>query len=173
MRGLLSLFALLGFVRGRALPAKAAAAALGLNAGRPNLIFVMADDLGWGEVHAYPGGSANGRIATPHLDRFAREGMRFTNAYAGYTVCSPSRTAFYTGYHSGSFPKHRLCVSQQCEIGVGEEILLLPQMLKRGGYATAAFGKMAPLTAPGRQGFDYFVGQIDQAACHNMYPNLH
>ena len=97
---------------------------------RPNLIFVMADDLGWGEIGAYPAGSAHGRLATPHLDRFASSAMRFTDAYAGYTVCAPSRTTLMTGFNSGSFPKQSLSGTA---IAPSQDILLLPAMLKAAG----------------------------------------
>jgi arylsulfatase A-like enzyme len=77
-------------------------------ASKPNIVFVMADDLGWGEVGSYPGGSTAGGVSikTPFLDQFAKDGMRFTNAYAGYTVCAPSRNTLMTGRHSGNFGKH-------------------------------------------------------------------
>ncbi|CAE7629008.1 GALNS [Symbiodinium microadriaticum] len=126
----------------------------------------MADDLGWGEVGLYPSNSSHGRIATPHLDQFGREGTIFRQAYAGYTVCAPSRTTFFTGRHSGNFLK----------LGLNGETLhpnqtqTLPQLLSQVGYRTGAFGKVAPLTSPLQQGFDTFLGQVDQALCHNMYP---
>jgi len=68
---------------------------------RPNIVWIMADDLGYGEVGLYPATSEHGRIATPNLDTFGKEGVRFTQAYAGYTVCGPSRMTFFTGRHSG------------------------------------------------------------------------
>ena len=136
-------------------------------ADRPNFLFVMADDLGYGEVGAFPAGSAHGRLATPHLDRFARGAMVFTDSYAGYTVCAPSRTTLMTGYHSGSFEAHGLSGTA---IPPSQDVVLLPAMLKAAGYATAVIGKAAPLTAPAAQGFDYFIGQVDQNLCHNMYP---
>ena len=67
--------------------ASTCACSVSAGAAQPNIVFVMADDLGWGEPGAFPAGSVHGRIDTPHLDRLAAEGMRFTNAYAGYTVC--------------------------------------------------------------------------------------
>jgi len=135
---------------------------------RPNIVWVMADDLGWGEVGLFPSSSPHGRIATPHLDRFGREGMMFTRAYAGYTVCAPSRTTFFTGRHSGQFPKHGL---DGKNIRKGQPgVTTLPEFLKSAGYATGAFGKTAPLADPQRQGFDAFVGQVVQKLCHNMYP---
>ena len=136
-------------------------------AARPNFLIVMADDLGYGEVGAFPAGSAHGRLATPHLDRFARGAMVFTDSYAGYTVCAPSRTTLMTGYHSGSFEAHGLSGTA---IPPSQDVVLLPKMLKAAGYATAVIGKAAPLTAPAAQGFDYFIGQVDQNLCHNMYP---
>ena len=136
-------------------------------AARPNFLIVMADDLGYGEVGAFPAGSAHGRLATPHLDRFARGAMVFTDSYAGYTVCAPSRTTLMTGYHSGSFEAHGLSGTA---IPPSQDVVLLPAMLKAAGYATAVIGKAAPLTAPAAQGFDYFIGQVDQNLCHNMYP---
>lgn len=92
----------------------------------------------------------------------------FTRAYAGYTVCAPSRTTFFTGRHSGQFPKHGLSghAIRKGQPGVA----LLPELLKSAGYATGAFGKSAPLMDPQGQGFDAFVGQVDQNLCHNMYP---
>ena len=59
--------------------------------------------MGWGEIELYPSGSAHGRISTPNLNKFGKGGIQFTNAYAGYTVCAPSRTTLMTGYHSGHF----------------------------------------------------------------------
>eukprot|EP00927_Polykrikos_kofoidii_P043359 TRINITY_DN3742_c0_g1_i2.p1 TRINITY_DN3742_c0_g1~~TRINITY_DN3742_c0_g1_i2.p1 ORF type:complete len:497 (+),score=70.03 TRINITY_DN3742_c0_g1_i2:85-1575(+) len=134
---------------------------------RPNIIWVMADDLGWGEVGLYPSSSPHGRIATPNLDQFGRDGMVFMRSYAGYTVCAPSRTTFFTGRHSGQFVKHGL---DGGKITVSQNVTTVAQLLQRGGYRTGAFGKVAPLTSPLQQGFDIFKGQINQAYCHNMYP---
>jgi len=142
-------------------------AAANIAAPRPNIIWVMADDLGVGEVGLFPASSPHGRIATPHLDQFGREGTVFLKAYAGYTVCAPSRTTFFTGRHSGSFKKHSL---SGASIAVSENVTTIAQVLQRAGYATGAFGKVAPLLSPLEQGFDAFLGQIDQALCHNMYP---
>lgn len=128
----------------------------------PNIVWIMSDDLGWGEVGVYPAGSAHGRIATPNLDKFASLGMKFTNAYAGYTVCAPSRAAFFTGRNSGHFQKGNLHPSGNWT--------LLPEILKAKGYNTAVIGKSAPLNLPTTHGFDYYWGQHDQGACHNMYP---
>ena len=134
----------------------------------PNIIFIMADDLGWGEPNAYPAGSIHGRIATPNLDILATNGIQFTNAYAGYTVCAPSRTTLFTGRHSGKFEQYNL---PGTSLSPGQA-LTTAEVLKKAGYTTALIGKSAPLTNPLQQGFDHFVGQVNQAACHNMYPKV-
>ena len=128
----------------------------------------MADDLGWGELEVFPGGSKHGRIETTNLNRFAEEGMQFLNAYAGYTVCAPSRTTLFTGRHSGMFPKYKLSGTS---LDPGEAVTVT-ELLKDAGYETALFGKSAPLNDPIGTGFDTFVGQVDQAQCHNMYPRV-
>ena len=133
---------------------------------RPNIIWIMADDLGTGEVGIFPGGSEHGRLSTPNLDKLGRSGIQFTQAYAGYTVCAPSRTTLMTGYLSGHFPAKQLSGTALDPSWHGT---VLPQMLKSAGYATAGIGKMAPLTNPVASGFDFFIGQVDQSLCHNMY----
>lgn len=126
----------------------------------------MADDLGWGEVGLYPANSPHGRLRTPHLDQFGREGLAFRHAYAGYTICAPSRMAFFSGRHSGRF----------LSMGVAKmnlrpkQITIFPEVLQSAGYVTGAFGKTSPLAEPLRQGFDVFLGQISQGLCHQMYP---
>ena len=133
---------------------------------RPNIIFIMADDLGVGEIGLFPSENPHGQIDTPNIDQFGEEGIRFSSAYAGYTVCAPSRTTLFTGRHSGNFVKHNLSGTSIFP----SEIKTLPYYLKSVGYNTALVGKAAPLTSPVESGFDYFIGQIDQSACHNMYP---
>jgi len=137
------------------------------SAPRPNIVFIMADDLGWGEVGLYPSTSSHGRISTPHIDALGRSGLQFTNAYAGYTVCAPSRTALMTGYHSGHFDREGL---PGITLPVTSQVPLLGTMLQKAGYTTAGIGKAAPLESPSTQGFDYFIGQTVQTHCHNMYP---
>lgn len=135
---------------------------------RPNIVWVMSDDLGWGEPGLYPSTSPHGRIDTPNLDKFGKEGVQFMHAYAGYTVCAPSRTTFFTGRHSGQFVKNGLSGT---DIAAGQaNATTLASVLQKAGYSTGAFGKVAPLDSPVKQGFDVFYGQIDQSDCHNMYP---
>jgi len=133
----------------------------------PNFVWIMADDLGWGEVGLYPSISEHGQIATPHLDKFGQEGMQFMHAYAGYTVCAPSRTTFFTGRHSGQFVKHGYSGT---DLYPEQNVTTVANVLRNAGYTTGAFGKIAPLSSPELMGFDRFFGQIDQSECHNMYP---
>lgn len=147
-----------------------AAAMAALPAFRPHLAWIMADDMGVGELGI---NAAASPIRTPHLDALAREGLRFTDAYAGYTVCAPSRATFFTGRNSGHLtgapgPAHARWP-------------LLPALLARAGYETAIFGKSAPMDdamprnelnwgGPLGFGFETFLGQDSQEYCHNMYP---
>lgn len=133
---------------------------------RPNIIWIMADDLGWGEVGLFPAKSTRGRLRTPNLDQFGREGLVFRHAYAGYCVCAPSRMTFFTGRHSGRFKSLKV---DGMSLRPGQ-MITFTQLLQSAGYATAAFGKISPLTSPLEQGFDMFLGQVSQGLCHNMYP---
>ncbi len=169
----------------------AAAAAIGEFAGasalaqgrRPNIIFIMADDLGWGELGCY----GQKKIRTPHIDRIAAEGMRFTDAYSGSPVCAPSRCVLLTGYHTG-----HAYIRNNDEYNItGGDIWrdlslegqrpILPgtvtagTVLQNAGYRTAAIGKWGlggPGTtgAPNKQGFDHFFGYLCQRIAHNFYP---
>ncbi len=142
---------------------------------RPNIIFILADDLGYGDVGCY----GQKRIRTPRIDRLATEGIRFTQAYAGSTVCAPSRCVLMTGLHTGhcrvrgnggAFP-----VSQALRSGD----VTVAQVLKQAGYATALVGKWglgnvgpAEVGLPLRQGFDTFYGYLNQTHAHNYYPTF-
>lgn len=133
---------------------------------KPNIIFILADDLGWGDLGCY----GQQQILTPNLDRMAAEGVRFTDCYAGSTVCAPSRCSLLTGYHTG-----------HCRIRGNALVPLLPQditvaeILKSAGYATAVFGKWGIGEAgttgvPNRKGFDEWFGYLNQVHAHNYYP---
>jgi arylsulfatase A-like enzyme len=125
----------------------------------------MADDLGYGDLGCY----GQARIKTPNLDRLAADGMRFTQAYAGSTVCAPSRCSLMTGLHTG----HALIR------GNGDQFLrpqdvTLAEVLKKGGYHTGLIGKwgLGNENTPGvpeKQGFDEFLGYLDQVHAHDYY----
>lgn len=136
---------------------------------KPNVVVVIADDLGIGEVGLFSSGSPNGRLATPNLDSFGRDGIVFTNAYGGYTVCAPSRTTLFAGRNSGNFEKHGL---DGLYMYANQSQTTLAGVLHEAGYTTGAFGKVSPLERPLEQGFDAFVGQVNQGECHNMYPTF-
>ncbi len=134
---------------------------------RPNLNFVMADDLGYGDLGAY----GQERIQTPHLDRMAEEGVRFTQCYAGSTVCAPSRCVLMTGLHTG-----RCRVRGNLRVPLEPEDLTVAEVLRAAGYRTGLVGKWGlgepgSTGVPNRKGFDYFYGYLNQRRAHNYYPD--
>lgn len=138
----------------------------------PNIVIILADDLGHAELGCY----GQEKIQTPRLDRLAREGMRFTQHYAGSPVCAPSRCCLMTGKHGGhAWIRNNSEVKPegQSPIPVGE--ITIAELFKKQGYATAAFGKWG-LGPPGsegdplKQGFDRFFGYNCQRHAHNHYP---
>ena len=153
------------------------AAALALGAGRnllaapaprPNIVFVLADDLGFGDLGCY----GQTRIETPNIDRLASEGLRFTHAYAGSTVCAPSRCALMTGLHTGH-GHTRGNMSPDLPLRPGD--LTVAEVLKRAGYRTALSGKwslgqLGSTGYPTRKGFDEWFGYFSQIHAHNYYP---
>ncbi|WP_435018759.1 arylsulfatase [Tundrisphaera sp. TA3] len=140
----------------------------------PNIVFVVADDLGYGDIGCF----GQDKIRTPNLDRLAAEGMRLTRHYAGNAVCAPSRCVLMTGRHPGHAPIRNNREAQpegQFPLPAGTETLA--RRLKDRGYATGAFGKWG-LGGPGssgepmRQGIDRFFGYNCQRIAHNYYPTL-
>lgn len=135
---------------------------------KPNIVFILADDLGYGDLGCY----GQQRIRTPNLDRMAAEGTRFTQAYAGSTVCAPSRCALMTGKHMGHGTVRG---NLRPELGLRENETTVASMLRRAGYRTALFGKWG-LGGPGNgsvpntRGFDEFYGYLDQRHAHTSYP---
>ncbi len=127
---------------------------------RPNVVFIMTDDLGYGDIGVYGGSD----IATPSLDRLAREGVRFTDFYANGPNCSPTRTGFLTGRYQQRYGIESPLVSRSKVEGLGLDAdgRTLPQLLKNAGYATALVGKWhlgyEDDQAPNAHGFDYFFG---------------
>lgn len=141
---------------------------------RPNIIYIIADDLGYGDLGSFGQDS----IRTPHLDRMAAEGLRLTQHYAGSTVCAPSRSVLMTGYHSG-----RTQIRGNREIRpIGQYPLAfgtptIPLLLQEQGYVNGGFGKWG-LGYPGsegqpsNQGFDEFFGFLCQRRAHFFYPEF-
>ena len=139
---------------------------------KPNIIYILADDLGYSELGCY----GQTKIKTPNIDKIAAEGMKFTQHYSGSTVCAPSRCTFLTGLHTGHAHvrgnKGRPVVGQ---LPIPAETVTIPQLLKEVGYATGCVGKWGlggPDTTglPNKQGFDFFFGFLDQWRAHNHYP---
>jgi arylsulfatase A len=137
---------------------------------RPNIVFILADDLGIGNVGCY-GGKI---IATPNIDRLATEGLRFLNAYSVSAVCAPTRCGLMTGQHMGHATR-RANASKNGLINLQPEEVTVAELLKQKGYATGGFGKWGlgnPGTTgvPEQQGFDVFFGYYDQEHAHNYFP---
>ncbi|GIW98582.1 MAG: N-acetylgalactosamine-6-sulfatase [Pirellulaceae bacterium] len=133
---------------------------------RPNMIFIMADDLGYGDLGCY----GQEEIATPHIDRLAAEGMRFTNYYAGCTVCRPSRLVLWSGLHTGHTP-----IDSNAPYVLQPQDVTVAELLQDAGYATGGVGKwslggVGTTGHPNLQGFDYWMGYLDQSEAHNYYP---
>ena len=137
------------------------------SSGKPNIIFIMVDDLGYGHLGCY----GQEKIRTPNLDRMAAEGTKFTQVYAGHCVCAPSRSVLMTGKHTGHTSVR----------GNGGGSALLPEdttvaeVLKKAGYATGIFGKWGlgdhgTTGVPYKQGFDEFYGYLHQVHAHFFYP---
>ena len=154
----------------------------------PNIIYILADDLGYGELGVY----GQEIIETPHIDALARSGMRFTQHYSGSPVCAPSRSVLLTGQHTGhtyirgndewgvrgdvwSYAAMFDDPSLEGQRPLPDSVLTLPELLKEAGYRTGMVGKWG-LGAPGsegvptRQGFDFFYGYNCQRQAHTLYP---
>ncbi|MFG2390822.1 sulfatase-like hydrolase/transferase [Streptomyces lavendulae] len=155
-----------------AAPAAAAEGAEGAAQRPPNLVVVLADDLGYGDLGAY----GQKLITTPRIDRLAAEGLRFTDAYAAAAVCAPSRAALLTGLHTG----HAAVRANPDSGGQGalrDGDTTVAEVLRARGYRTGLFGKwgFGPEAAdqpshPGARGFEEFYGYIDHGHAHEYYP---
>ena len=147
--------------------ALAPVAAQAAQAAQPNIVFILADDLGYGDLGCY----GQRQILTPHLDRMAAEGMRFTQAYAGSTVCAPSRCCLMTGLHSG----HAIIRGNRADLAIRPGDVTVTEILKGAGYRTGLFGKwslggLGSTGYPTRRGFDEWFGYFSQGHAHNYYP---
>jgi arylsulfatase A-like enzyme len=145
-------------------------------ADRPNLIWVMADDLGYGDLGCY----GQKVIQTPHLDRMAREGMRLTHFYAGATVCAPSRSVLMTGQHHGhTRVRGNAGANNPAAQALKPGDVTVAGVLQKAGYKTALIGKWglgdvgaAESGLPRRHGFDRFFGYLNQHHAHNHFPDF-
>jgi arylsulfatase A-like enzyme len=140
----------------------------------PNIVFVIADDLGYAELGCY----GQKKIRTPNIDKLAAEGMRFTQHYSGNAVCAPSRCVLMTGKHPGHAfirDNRQFKPGEEGQYPIPDETVTLPELLKKHGYVTGGFGKWglgAPETSgePLNQGMDRFFGYNCQGHAHNFYP---
>ncbi|MCP5110652.1 MAG: arylsulfatase, partial [bacterium] len=141
---------------------------------RPNIVFILADDLGYGDLGCY----GQKIIQTPRLDRMAAEGMRFTQFYAGATVCAPSRSVLMTGQHLGHTHVRGNAGGRNMLVqSLRDEDITVAEVMKSAGYATALIGKwgLGELNQPGHplnQGFDSFYGYLNQVHAHNYWPEF-
>lgn len=140
---------------------------------RPNIVFVLADDLGYGDLGCY----GQRKIKTPHLDRLAADGLRSTHAYAGSTVCAPSRCALLTGLHTGHCRVRGNGGDPKGNVPLRPDDPCAAELLKKAGYATALVGKWGlgeegSTGLPTRKGFDHFFGYLNQVHAHNYYPDF-
>ncbi len=134
---------------------------------RPNIILILSDDLGYGELGCY----GQKLIQTPRIDQMAAEGIRFTSCYAGSTVCAPSRCTLMTGLHTG-----HCRIRGNANVPLESNDITVAKLLTSAGYATGLIGKWGLGEAgstgvPNRQGFDYFFGYLNQVHAHNYYPD--
>jgi len=133
---------------------------------RPNIIYILVDDLGYGDLGCYGQETLN----TPTIDKMAAEGMRFTRHYSGSTVCAPSRAVLMTGLHTGNVSVRGNKTAALTETTVAS-------VLRKAGYRTGCVGKWGighppPLDDPNQHGFDYFYGYVNMFHAHNFYPSF-
>ena len=138
---------------------------------KPNLVFIMADDLGYGDLGCF----GQKLIKTPRLDQMAKEGMKFKRFYSGSTVCAPSRSVLMTGQHMGHTHVRGNAGGDMARQSLRDIDLTVAEKMKEAGYATALIGKwglgeVGQEGHPLKQGFDYFYGYLNQVHAHNFYP---
>jgi len=139
---------------------------------RPNIVYIMLDDAGYGDLSCY----GQQQFATPNVDRLAAEGMKFTQHYAGSTVCAPTRCCLMTGLHTGhGYVRGNREVKPEGQAAMPADIVTIPRLLQQAGYVTGAFGKWG-LGAPGSvsdpaEHFNEFFGYNCQREAHRYYPD--
>jgi len=134
---------------------------------KPNIIYILADDLGYGDLGCY----GQDKIKTRRIDQMAKEGILFTDHYAGNTVCAPSRASLLTGLHQG----HAQVRGNSQNI-LEDEAFTVAQLFREAGYTTALIGKwglgeVGTSGEPNKQGFDTYFGYLNQIHAHNYYPD--
>ena len=148
--------------------------ALAAEADRPNVVFILADDLGYGDLGSY----GQEIIQTPRLDRMAAEGVRFTQFYAGATVCAPSRSVLMTGRHLGhTHVRGNAPGPDMTAQSLRDEDVTVAEILQQAGYSTGLFGEwgLGEIDGAGhplKQGFQIFFGYLNQVHAHNYYPEF-
>ena len=139
---------------------------------QPNIIYILADDMGIGDLGAY----GQNIIKTPNLDKLAARGMKFTQHYSGAAVCAPSRATLMTGQHTGHVPirgNREFKKNKEGQVPLPKNSITIAEILKEAGYATGMFGKWGLGFGegdPNNQGFDEFYGYNDQKLAHRYYP---
>ena len=140
---------------------------------KPNIIFILADDMGYGDAGCY----GQQKIKTPHIDALAAQGLRFTQFYAGTAVCAPSRASFMTGRHTGHTPiRGNLGFKPEGQFPLPDTSVTIATELQQQGYITGDFGKWGlgypgSTGIPSKQGFGTFFGYNCQTLAHNYYPD--
>lgn len=134
---------------------------------KPNIVVILADDMGYGDVGVY----GQQDISTPRLDQMAKEGVQFTQFYAGSNVCGPSRASLMTGKHMG----HARIRGNKNEYPLRDEDITVAEVLKQAGYHTGVIGKWGlgdegSTGTPDKQGFDFFYGFLNHVHAHNHFP---
>jgi arylsulfatase A len=139
---------------------------------KPNIIYILADDLGYGDLGCY----GQKLIRTPNIDRLASEGMKFRDHYSGAPVCAPARCVLLTGLHTGHCPiRNNKALKHEGNVPIPTDYVTLGEVMKKAGYATGAFGKWGQgfpgsVGDPVNRGFDHFFGYNCQREAHNYYP---
>jgi len=140
---------------------------------QPNIIFILADDLGYGDIGCY----GQQKIKTPNIDALSKSGLRFTQYYSGSTVCAPARASFMTGLHTGHTPvRGNKGFEPEGQEPLPESSVTFAMELTKAGYQSAANGKrglgyITTSGAPSKKGFDWFFGYNCQSLAHNYYPD--
>lgn len=163
--------------------------ATGATPQKPNILYIMCDDMGYGDIGCY----GQKLISTPNIDSLANRGIRFTQAYAGSPVSAPSRASLMTGQHTGHTevrgnkeywdPRDTVMYGNNIDFAIAgqhpydPEHIILPEIMKDNGYTTALFGKWAggyegSVSTPDKRGIDEFYGYVCQFQAHLYYPNF-